>query len=70
MAHQMAEQWMEWKPIGTAPNDGEPILVGFMGQFKWTSYVAPAHGGHTGQHMPFAPPTHWTPIIPPIVAAC
>lgn len=56
---------MEWRLIDVAPDDGEEILVGFMGQFKWVSYVAPANGKDTGHHMSFAPPTHWTIIIPP-----
>ena len=67
MTHPMAEQWMEWKPITTAPIDGKQILVGFAGQHEWYSYVAPAHGAETGTGMPFSfsRPTHWTPISPP-----
>ena len=65
MTHPMAEQWMDWQPIATAPEHGKQILVGFMGQFDWYSYVAPAYGINTGIGMPFASPTHWTPIIPP-----
>ena len=65
MSHPMAEQWMEWKPIKTAPSHGKQILVGFRGQFEWHSYVAPAFGAETGKHLPYAPPTHWTPIIEP-----
>lgn len=42
--HSMSEQWMDWKPIETAPADGQQILVGFCGQFKWFSYVANAMG--------------------------
>jgi hypothetical protein len=57
----------EWLLIETAPDDGEQILVGFMGQFKWISYVAPAYGKNTGRYMPFAPPSHWKPITPPNV---
>lgn len=56
---------MNWKPIKDAPTHGKQILVGFQGQFNWFSYVAPAMGDLTGQYMPFAPPTHWTEIIPP-----
>lgn len=56
---------MEWRIIETAPNNEEQILVGFMGQFKWFSYVANAYGKNTGHNMPFASPTHWTRIIPP-----
>ncbi len=55
---------MEWKSINTAPNHGCQILVGFMGQHEWYSYVAPAHGEDTGKYMPFAKPTHWTEIVP------
>lgn len=66
MTHPMVEQWMDWKPIATAPEHGAQILVGFMGQFeKWYSYVAPAFGAQTGVGMPFARPTHWTQIFPP-----
>lgn len=54
-----------WKPIAAAPTNGEQILVGFQGQFKWFSYVANAMGDLTGQHTQFAAPTHWTPIVPP-----
>lgn len=57
----------EWSPIETAPNDGNDILVAFQGQWKWVCYVAPAHGNGTGQHMPYAPPTHWMPLpVPPV----
>lgn len=63
--HPMSQQWMLWKPIAEAPTDGEQILVGFQGQHKWFSYVAYAMGDLTGKYMQFAPPTHWTPIIPP-----
>lgn len=63
MAHPMAEQWMDWQSLETAPTDGRQILVGFKGQWGWYSYVADARGNDTGKH--FAPPTHWTPIIPP-----
>jgi hypothetical protein len=66
MPHPMAEQWMDWKALDTAPTNRDQILVGFMGQFKWISYVAPANGLLTGSGMPFAPPTHWTPIDPPL----
>ncbi len=62
----MSEQWMLWEPIAKAPTHGKQILVGFKGQFdEWVSYVAPAMGDLTGKYMQFAPPTHWTPIIPP-----
>jgi hypothetical protein len=54
----------QWKPISTAPETGEQILVWFMGQFKWFSYVADAWGSKTGGGQRAAP-THWTPIIPP-----
>lgn len=56
---------MTWNLIKTAPNHGKQILVGFQGQFEWYSYVAPAFGENTGNYMNFAPPTHWTEIIPP-----
>lgn len=56
---------MEWRAMHSAPNHGKQILVGFMGQYEWFSYVANAHGLDTGKHMPFASPTHWTEIIPP-----
>lgn len=61
---------MNWKPIATAPISqtgmlSMQILVGFQGQYAWFSYVAEARGDQTGKHMPFAPPTHWTEIIPP-----
>jgi predicted MFS family arabinose efflux permease len=65
MAHPMSEQWMLWRPIKSAPAHGKQILVGFQGQFEWFSYVAPAMGDLTGRHMQFAPPTHWTEIVPP-----
>lgn len=66
MTHPIAKQWMDWKPIGGAPESGEQILVGFWGAHdEWFSYVANAFGAETGRYMPFAPPTHWTPIIPP-----
>lgn len=65
MMHPMSEQWMLWKPIKDAPMHGKQILVGFQGKFEWFSYVAPAMGDLTGKYMPFAPPTHWTDIIPP-----
>lgn len=63
--HPMSEQWMLWKPISEAPDHGKQILVGFMGQFEWYSYVAPAHGIDTGKHMPFGRPSHWTTVVPP-----
>ena len=56
---------MKWQLIETAPNTGELILTGFMGQFKWMAFVDPAHGADTGRHQPHAKPTHWTPITPP-----
>lgn len=56
---------MIWKPIETAPDHGQQILVGFMGQFRWYSYVTGAHGTETGKHSQYAMPTHWTEIIPP-----
>jgi hypothetical protein len=61
---------MKWKPIATAPISPAgtrqlQILVGFQGQFGWFSYVAYASGDQTGRYMQFAPPTHWTEIIPP-----
>lgn len=65
MVHPMAEQWMRWMPIDDAPMHGKSILVGFQGQFEWVAYVANAFGKDTGKGMPFASPTHWTPIIPP-----
>lgn len=58
---------MEWKPIETAPKHGKQILVGFMGQFEWYSFVADAHGSNTQKHG-FVDPTHWTEILPPVVA--
>lgn len=65
MTHPMSEQWMRWELIASAPDHGKPILVGFKGQFHWVYYVAPAFGDRTGLHMQYAPPTHWTPIMPP-----
>ena len=56
---------MNWEPIAMAPNHGYQILVGFQGQYEWISYVAEARGLDTGIGMPFARPTHWTPIIHP-----
>lgn len=62
---------MKWKPIATVPiskrglGPGTQILVGFQGQFRWYSYVADANGAQTAEHMQFAPPTHWTEIVPP-----
>lgn len=58
---------MVWKNIDTAPDHGKQILVGFMGQSEWYSYVAYALGTNTGKHMQFAPPTHWTEIIAPTI---
>lgn len=63
--HDMTKQYMIWKSIDTAPDDGKPILVGFKGQFKWSYYVADAYGSKTGDHMQYAKPTHWTEIIAP-----
>lgn len=64
MTHPMAEQWMQWEPIETAPDHGQQILVGFRGQFKWVSFVADARGKDT-RAAGYAAPTHWTPIMAP-----
>lgn len=56
---------MNWQSIDTAPSHGKQILVGFMGQYEWFSYVAPALGVETGRHMAFALPEKWTEITPP-----
>lgn len=61
----MSEQWMNWKTIETAPTDNQQILVGFMGQSKWFSFVAYARGKDTNAPG-YAKPTHWTTIIPPV----
>ena len=53
---------MNWQTIDTAPDHGKQILVGFMGQFYWFSYVTNAHGIETGKHSGNAMPTHWVAI--------
>ena len=68
MTHPMEEPWMDWKPIETAPDTGEQILTGFMGQFLWMTFVDPANGAATGEHQLHAKPTHWAPIQPPLFA--
>jgi hypothetical protein len=61
----MAQGWIDWQPISTAPDTGEQILTGFMGQYKWMSFVDPAFGPKTGEQQQHAKPTHWAPIDPP-----
>jgi len=53
-----------WRPIESAPTDQKQILVGFMGQASWYSFVAYALGAETAS-TGRAPPTHWCPIPPP-----
>jgi len=53
-----------WRPIESAPEDGQQILVGFMGQFEWLSFIANAFGNRTFKPN-FAKPTHWRPLPSP-----
>ena len=52
-------QSIETAPIGAKPHD--QILVGFMGQFHWLSFVAFPNGSNTSAPG-YAKPTHWMPI--------
>lgn len=56
---------MNWQDIKTIPDDGKQVLVGFVGQFHWYSYVVHANGCKTS-YAGYAESTHWCEIIPPI----
>ncbi len=55
---------MSWQDITTIPDHGKQVLVGFVGQFSWYSYVVFAHGNKTN-YSGYAVPSHWCEIIPP-----
>lgn len=56
-----------WRPISEAPigkNSNDQILVGFMGQFHWLSFVAFPNGASTSSPG-YARPTHFMPLPAP-----
>lgn len=57
LLRRLAGALLEWRPISEAPDDGQPILTGFKGQFHWVYFVDPAHGEDTGHHQAHAKPT-------------
>ncbi len=55
------EAMSDWRPIETAPKEGQDVLACFKGQFEWVMFIAicgrfgpKAHG--------YADPTHWMPL--------
>lgn len=64
---------MGWRPIETAPKDGNPFLCGWWNSERSYWYTCKAHwangavdGGWDGAREPFAVhPTHWMPLPPP-----
>jgi hypothetical protein len=73
MAHPMSEQWLDWKPIETAPKTDDEIMIALGGEIYLASrdygggYVTREAAASMGDYPPRAIfPTHWAPKpVPP-----
>lgn len=61
----------QWRPIESAPKDGMPVQVGWIGR-TWEaskSHCEYGEWGYLTREMGFIPwceqPTHWLPLPPP-----